>query len=128
MASRNRLPEILLELIFAWDPEVRAAAVCALTSLVTLGHAETDLQPFDLALFEHLATAGSKVPPSLSLNALLRQSVVLQLVYDGSPAVRLETAFLLRRLVQKPSRESAFEVTCPSPSTSRFTRVPFRLP
>lgn len=55
------LPELLLDLLSANEPDVRAAAVAALASFVVVGNAAADLQHFDLALFEHLASAVTKV-------------------------------------------------------------------
>lgn len=61
MASRMHLPEMLLDLLTAQDPEVRAAATVALASFVVPGDAAVELQHFDLVLFEHLSSASTKV-------------------------------------------------------------------
>lgn len=55
------LPDLLFEMLLINDPELRAAVIFALRSLLVPGHGLSEIQNSDLALMERLAATCVRV-------------------------------------------------------------------
>eukprot|EP00210_Caulerpa_lentillifera_P002133 g2047.t1 len=92
IAIRVELPELLFDMLMINDPELRAAVIFTLRSLLTPGQVLNEQRSFDLPLMERLA------------------STCVQFAYDPCALVRGEIAALLCFMIQKPGHATAFEM------------------